>query len=44
MLTEEEVIEYFYGSGLHAFRSDGNLVTDQSIVSYRKDQKHTNFE
>ena len=44
MLTEDETIEHFYSAGLFSFRTDGNVVTDQSVVSYWQHQEATYME
>ena len=41
MLSEDEEILFFYGSGLISFRVDGSVIADQSVVTYWQDEGET---
>lgn len=37
-LNPGETIEFFYGAGFASFEEDGNLITNQRVVSYYEDE------
>jgi hypothetical protein len=43
-LRPGEKIEFFYSAGLWSFAEDGNLITDQRIVSYMTDEGEFTFD
>ena len=44
MLIEDETVVYFYGGGLLSFRIDGNIITDQAVVTYWQEEAETYFD
>ena len=44
ILTEDEEILYYYADGIFSYKSDGNLLTDQSAVSYWQEEDELYFD